>query len=147
MHLIQRPSRYTACLFSILRTSVDTNLTQIFSVCITSIVRVIVVSKNSLTDGSWVNTYPAIWAYVETSIAVVSACLPTIRPIYKYAMYGKKGLSKYSSDSTSGDANRLELTKSISPWSKGQMAKEREFSRLDSGNEVTKSKGDLTESV
>ena len=55
-------------------------------------------------------------------------------------------MSKYSSDQTSGDANRLELTKSISPWSKGQMAKEREFSRLDSG-EIAKSGEDLSESV
>ncbi len=82
-------------------------------------------------------------------MAVVSACLPTLRPIYKYAMYGKKGLiqaSKSSSDPTSGDANRLELTKSISPWPKGQMAEERQFSRLDSG-EITKSGEILSESV
>ena len=64
-------------------------------------------------------------------------------------MYGKNGLSqvsKYSSDPTSGDVNVVELAKSISPWSKGQMAKEREFSRLDSG-EVTKSEEELLESV
>lgn len=117
-------------------------------VCITSIVRVIAVSSISLTDGSWVNTYAAIWAFVETSIAVVSACLPTIRPIYKYALYGKKGLSQLSKSSSNptGDSNRVELTKSISPWSKGQVAKEREFSRLDSG-EVTKSEEHLSESV
>lgn len=132
----------------ILRTSNDTLLTQILSVCITSIVRVIAVSSISLTDGSWVNTYAAIWAFVETSIAVVSACLPTIRPIYKYALYGKKGLSQLSKSSSNptGDSNRVELTKSISPWSKGQVAKEREFSRLDSG-EVTKSEEHLSESV
>lgn len=47
------------------------------SVCITSIVRVIAVSSIFPTDGSWVNTYPAIWAFLGTPIVIVSAYLPS----------------------------------------------------------------------
>lgn len=106
-------------------------------VCITSIVRVIAVSSISLTDGSWVNTYPAIWAFVETSIAVVSACLPTMRPIYKYALHGRKGLElgqqpKYSSGERSSDSNGIGLTNSTSPWRHGQVGKTGKFGRLGS---------------
>ena len=107
-----------------------------YSVCITSIVRVIAVSSISLSDGSWVNTYPAIWAFVETSIAVVSACLPTLRPIYKYAIYGKNGLShgsKESSGRQSGDTDGIGLTKSTSPWYKSIASKKSNFDTLESG--------------
>ncbi|MCJ1457821.1 hypothetical protein MMC28_008190 [Mycoblastus sanguinarius] len=116
-------------------------------VCITSIVRVIAVSSISLTDGSWVNTYPAIWAFVETSIAVVSACLPTLRPVYKYVIYGKKGLSQPTKPGlTSGNSNGVDLTKSNSPWQKGLAAKEGRFGRLGSSG-VRESTERLPEAV
>ena len=87
------------------------------SVCITSIIRVVAVSKITLSDASWVNTYPAIWAFVETSIAVVSACLPTLRPVYRYAIYGKRGLSRDShpNDISGGESDKFKLTQSTSP--------------------------------
>ena len=34
------------------------------------------------------NTYGAIWSVVETCIAVVSACLPTLRPLYNRVVRG-----------------------------------------------------------
>ena len=55
-------------------------------------------------------------------------------------------MSKYSSGPTSGDSNGIGLTKSTSPWRKGQTAKEEKFSRLGSGG-VRESKERLSEAV
>ena len=74
-------------------------------------------------------------AFVETSIAVVSACLPTLGPVYKYATEGSEGLIEYSFHHTSGDTNGIGLTKSMSPWRNGQVGKEGELGRLECGRE------------
>ena len=105
-------------------------------VCITSIIRVVAVSSISLTDGTWVNTYPAIWAFVETSIAVVSSCLPTLRPVYRYAIYGKEGidgqhLSRPSTRSALDGSKGIKLIDSARSWQTREKGK---FEGLESGD-------------
>lgn len=53
-------------------------------------------SKVSLVDGSWADADGAIWSVVETYIAVVSACLPTLRPLL--GKCAGRGSSKGKSD-------------------------------------------------
>ena len=52
-----------------------------FSVCIASIIRAGYVGQISLTDPSWSDALGAMWTVVELSLGVVSACLPTLRPL------------------------------------------------------------------
>ena len=52
-----------------------------FSVCIASIIRAAYVGQISLTDPSWSDALGAMWTVVELSLGVVSACLPTLRPL------------------------------------------------------------------
>ena len=52
-----------------------------FSVCIASIIRAVYVGQISLTDPSWSDALGAMWTVVELSLGVVSACLPTLRPL------------------------------------------------------------------
>ena len=52
-----------------------------FSVCIASIIRAVYVGQISLTDPSWSDALRAMWTVVELSLGVVSACLPTLRPL------------------------------------------------------------------
>lgn len=33
-------------------------------------------------DGTWDNTDAAVWSFVELSVGVLAACLPTLRPIF-----------------------------------------------------------------
>ena len=53
------------------------------SVCITSIIRLSTIKQLSLTDQSWSYVPAAIWTSVECSVAVISACLPTLKPLFR----------------------------------------------------------------
>ena len=85
-------------------------LTYIWSVCTISIVRVIFIDQASHSDQSCMQLSlcffvfkklsrvgqttgttrdAAMWSVVETCIAVVSACLPILRPVYNRVRYGK----------------------------------------------------------
>ena len=55
-----------------------------------SIIRANYVSTISFTNGTWVNSFGAIWSVVETCLAIVSACVPTLRPLYE-KVFGKTG--------------------------------------------------------
>lgn len=58
-------------------------LTAIFdSVCVVSIIRLPQVRDVSLTDPSWSDVNGVVWSVVELNIGIVSACLPTLRPIF-----------------------------------------------------------------
>ncbi|CRG87514.1 hypothetical protein PISL3812_04532 [Talaromyces islandicus] len=52
-------------------------------VCIASIMRLVSVMRQSTdADVSWNWVNQAIWATVEADLAIVSACLPTLRPVW-----------------------------------------------------------------
>jgi len=51
-------------------------------VCIASTYRTIIVKRLSHEDATWADVDPAIWAIVENAVGILSASLPTMRPIY-----------------------------------------------------------------
>ena len=57
------------------------NELTIFSVCIASVIRAVYVGQISRTDGSWSDALGCMWTVVELCLGVVSACLPTLRPL------------------------------------------------------------------
>ncbi|MCJ1232295.1 hypothetical protein MMC14_000244 [Varicellaria rhodocarpa] len=58
-------------------------------VCVVSIIRIPQVRSVSLTDPAWSDVSGSIWSIVETNIGLVSACLPTLRPLYSYLFHGR----------------------------------------------------------
>ena len=58
------------------------------SVCIASIVRVPYIARLSLVDQTWSDIDAFIWSVAELSLAIVSACLPTFRPLFLHVFYG-----------------------------------------------------------
>ncbi|CAI6336782.1 unnamed protein product [Periconia digitata] len=57
---------------------------------IVSIIRANYVSTVSFTNGTWNNSFGAMWSVVETCLAIVSACVPTLRPLYE-KIFHKEG--------------------------------------------------------
>ena len=58
------------------------------SVCIASIVRVPYIAHISLDDQTWSDIDGLIWSGVELNLAIVSACLPTLRPLFLHIFQG-----------------------------------------------------------
>ena len=58
------------------------------SVCVASIIRVPYIARMSLLDPSWSDVYGAIWSIVELNLGIVSACLPTLRPLFLHVFRG-----------------------------------------------------------
>lgn len=83
-----------------------------FSACVASIIRVPYIARTSLIDPSWSDTYGAIWSVVELTIGIVSACLPTLRPLYVHVFHrpvtGASG-SKTSDKSSSAKHDPVKL--------------------------------------
>ena len=51
------------------------------STCVISIVRLSTLEAAATSfDSTWDNTQAALWSYLELTIAIVAACLPTLRP-------------------------------------------------------------------
>ena len=57
-----------------------------YSVCIVSIYRIPKEAELSLMDAPWSDVDAAVWSVVEVCIGIVSACLPTYRPLVIYCM-------------------------------------------------------------
>jgi hypothetical protein len=38
-------------------------------------------TATDITDPTWTNTDAATWSYLELSMAIIAACLPTLRPL------------------------------------------------------------------
>ncbi|KAJ5093421.1 hypothetical protein N7456_009282 [Penicillium angulare] len=58
---------------------------------VTSIMRFVIFAKgNAVQDGSWSSTDLMAWSVAEPDIYLISACLPTLRPIL-YKLFGKDG--------------------------------------------------------
>ena len=77
------------------------------SVCIVSIIRVPSIAHISLTDPSWSDVYGAIWSIVELNIGIVSACLPTLKPLFTWLIDDNQSLDMKTSTLRSEDALRL----------------------------------------
>ncbi|KAL8948387.1 MAG: hypothetical protein Q9222_005428 [Ikaeria aurantiellina] len=67
-------------------------LTGIFTVgltvCAVSIVRLVVLANVDQSDITWNYVPAATWSAAEPSIAVVSACLPSLRPLFVRIVWG-----------------------------------------------------------
>ena len=70
-----------------------------FSVCIASIIRAVYVGQISLTDPSWSDALGAMWTVVELSLGVVSACLPTLRPLVVRTLKNRTSTYEISGES------------------------------------------------
>lgn len=57
-------------------------------VCVASVIRVPYIAHISLVDPSWSDVYGSIWSIVELNLGIVSACLPTLRPLFRHAFRG-----------------------------------------------------------
>jgi len=68
-----------------------------------SVVRVIYLSKIDIEDGTWTEVPGFIWTVAEMCGAVISASLPTLRPLFLWTIQHTSFLSK-SSGST-GNSN------------------------------------------
>ncbi|KAF7631609.1 hypothetical protein AFLA_012464 [Aspergillus flavus NRRL3357] len=82
-------------------------------VCVATIVRICAITKmKDSVDITWVIGDAMIWSNVEPCIGIVSACLPTLRPLLRqipqlrlWGMFGSSGLSrdyKMTGEGTSG---------------------------------------------
>ena len=60
----------------------------VLSVCFASVIRVPYIAHISLADPSWSDVYGVIWSVVELNLGIVSACLPTLRPLFIYVFHG-----------------------------------------------------------
>ena len=59
-------------------------------VCVVGIYRIPTQAEISLTDASWSDVNAAVWSVVEVCIGIVSACLPTYRPLF-LKLFGRSG--------------------------------------------------------
>lgn len=68
-------------------------LTFIFTiglvVCAVSIVRLCQLENFNQADITWSFVHPALWTAAEPSIGVVSACLPSLRPLFTKLLWGR----------------------------------------------------------
>ena len=67
-------------------------LRVVLSVSTISIVRVIYLDTVSFQDVTWTLTDSLIWTSAEVCVAVVSACLPTLRPLFSVVKRGSSGM-------------------------------------------------------
>ncbi|MCJ1429126.1 hypothetical protein MMC29_007039 [Sticta canariensis] len=57
-------------------------------VCIVSAYRVPKIGSLSLSDAAWSDVDAAVWGVVEVCVGIVSACLPTMRPLFNWVFHG-----------------------------------------------------------
>ncbi|KAJ5116082.1 hypothetical protein N7456_000430 [Penicillium angulare] len=67
-------------------------------VCIISILRVTSFDYRNLGDGTYKNIEPATWSSIEQSVGIICACLPTLRPFFRW-LYGASRKSTKNRDS------------------------------------------------
>ena len=119
-------------------------LTSIFVVggfvCVCSIIRLVVLSRLQDVDLTWNYINAAIWTATEPSMGVVSACLPSLRPLFNRMFSGtyhgptlKSTRGKSAQDYGSGTSRRY-----IWSDSKDSTVDLRSFSRLEDGANETK---------
>ncbi|KAL8888010.1 MAG: hypothetical protein Q9205_002299 [Flavoplaca limonia] len=120
-------------------------LTGIFTVglmvCVVSIVRLVILANVDQADITWNYVPAATWSAAEPSVAVVSACLPSLRPLFVRVIWGgthrpkpttppRQSVLSWRSKSvggggTQGSFNRLQELSSDgtqSPWRQNSVA-------------------------
>ena len=89
------------------------------------------------------DTKPAMWSMVETNLAIVSACLPTYRPLAKFLFGDKSGnttvVSDYSKSVPLGVVRSVKITQQYD--SNFSTSDDQDFIKLTSGTDVDISAG------
>ncbi|CAL8584661.1 hypothetical protein XPA_010249 [Xanthoria parietina] len=114
-------------------TSQKSVLTGIFIcagfVCIISIIRLVVLSRLENEDLTWNYVNSAIWSAAEPCMGVISACLPSLRPLVALMTRGthrapKMGGGKSAQMASSSGSSRM-------VWRRNDSDHGKHFSRLD----------------
>ncbi|KAL9117423.1 MAG: hypothetical protein Q9187_006042 [Circinaria calcarea] len=77
-------------------------------VCIISIIRQTKLKDISQVDTSWSDVGSAIWSVLECSIATLSACVPTFRPLFSKALRRGNKISIRQATSPTGKIYRIQ---------------------------------------
>ena len=72
---------------SLRRLSLISKLT--FSVCVISVVRLVVLSRLEAYDVTWNYVNAAIWSAAEPSMGVIAVCVPSLRPLIALVWKGR----------------------------------------------------------
>ena len=70
------------------------------SVCVVSVVRATQIRTVSDEDVSWTAVIAVMWSGIEINIGVVSACLPTLRPIFTSVLRGHQRVTSQAKHGT-----------------------------------------------
>ena len=92
----------------------------VLSVCIASIIRAAYVGQISLTDPSWSDALGAMWTVVELSLGVVSACLPTLRPLVVRSFKSRTATFGMSRESRLENQDRSRMLHRLNSATKGR---------------------------
>lgn len=113
-------------------------LSDCYSVCIISIIRLIVLSRLGKFDVTWNYVNSAIWSAAEPCMGVISACLPSLRPGLSVLLRGStKGLGVKKI----GKGSAPDISRGSSKNWRSEMRnddRERNFQRLDEPIESNK---------
>lgn len=112
-------------------------LTSIFVVagfvCLCSIIRLVVLSRLEDVDLTWNYVNAGIWTATEPTMGVVSACLPSLRPLLKRLVSNTYHGPTFKSTRNKSAQNYGSGTSSRYMWSrgKGEDGDLRSFTRLE----------------
>ena len=126
------------------------HLCILLSVCVISIVRLVAVLQTNYTspDVSWNMSESILWPFVEQTMAVVCACLPSLKPLIRFLARKPRSPNNNHAPRRSFmnmtepthldtkqtiSAEQLETARAVSP------------EVLDNDAQRTKSEGDITE--
>ncbi|KAL7619869.1 hypothetical protein AAE478_010415 [Parahypoxylon ruwenzoriense] len=91
----------------------ETNAPVLYSVCVASIVRIWAFAEFiQAVDLTWVMAHVFLWSSIEPAVGILSACLPSLRPLYRRAK------NKVSSNATR-DAGGSSANWGVSKGSRG----------------------------
>ncbi|MDI1486527.1 MAG: hypothetical protein OHK93_005758 [Ramalina farinacea] len=105
-----------------LRTTIQqrTVLTAIFlsagSVCVVSIVRLVVFSKVDMEDVTWDSSAVTLWSAVEPCAGIVGACVPSLRPLCSVGLRRVRRMRSPTLVAGSSKGGRLDSGAAMMPW-------------------------------
>ncbi|KAB8259684.1 hypothetical protein BDV32DRAFT_123937 [Aspergillus pseudonomiae] len=76
-------------------------------VCIFGIIRTVAISNMKPVDPSYNAVNSGLWSYIEISVGILAACLPTLAPLFKHRRQNQLGNGTYASGS--GSSRRWKL--------------------------------------
>ena len=98
----------------VLQTTLIINVLITSSVCVVSIFRVTSFDFNNLNDSTYLSIGPATWSSVEQSVGIICACLPTLRPFFRWLYGASKNCTQKRDSAQSGPPSRAPLSSRVS---------------------------------